>query len=83
MQIEQFLMEEPDVTVNVGVIGVNMAHMPKRADVIQREFEAVLDMYRENIVKPHVDRTYPLEKAPEAHHYIQDRKNIGKVVLTL
>ena len=30
-----------------------------------------------------VDRAFPLEEGPEAHRYIQDRKNIGKVVLTM
>jgi NADPH:quinone reductase-like Zn-dependent oxidoreductase len=28
-----------------------------------------------------VDRTFPFERAAEAHHYIQDRKNLGKVLL--
>lgn len=68
---------------NVGVIGVNMAHMPKRPDVISHEFAAILDMYSRGIVKPHVDKVFPAEQAAAAHHYIQDRKNVGKIVLTI
>ena len=31
---------------------------------------------------PVVARTFPLEKAADAHRFIQSRQNIGKVVLT-
>lgn len=67
---------------NVGVIGVNMAHMAKRADIISHEFEAILDLYRQGVARPHVDKVFPAEQAAAAHHYIQDRKNVGKIVLT-
>jgi NADPH:quinone reductase-like Zn-dependent oxidoreductase len=36
----------------------------------------------EGWVRPHVDRSFRLEDAGEAHAYIEDRRNIGKVVLT-
>ena len=32
-------------------------------------------------IAPLIGATFPLERAAEAHHFIQDRKNIGKVVL--
>ena len=32
-------------------------------------------------MKPVVDQIFPFERAAEAHHYIQDRKNFGKVLL--
>jgi NADPH:quinone reductase-like Zn-dependent oxidoreductase len=31
---------------------------------------------------PVVARTFPLERAADAHRFIQSRQNIGKVVLT-
>ena len=31
---------------------------------------------------PIVARTFPLDRAADAHRYIQSRSNIGKVVLT-
>jgi NADPH:quinone reductase-like Zn-dependent oxidoreductase len=67
---------------NVAVIGVNMAHMVKRPDVIAQEFAAILELYGQGVLKPYVDKAFPVEQAAAAHHYIQDRKNIGKVVLT-
>jgi NADPH:quinone reductase-like Zn-dependent oxidoreductase len=33
-------------------------------------------------VRPHVDRAFTFEQVGEAHRYIEDRKNIGKIVLT-
>jgi NADPH:quinone reductase-like Zn-dependent oxidoreductase len=30
-----------------------------------------------------VGKTFPLAQAAEAHRYIHDRKNIGKVILTI
>jgi len=33
-------------------------------------------------VRHHVDKTFPFDKAAEAHAYIEARRNIGKVVLT-
>ena len=33
-------------------------------------------------IQPVVARTFPLDKAAEAHRFIQSRQNIGKVVLT-
>jgi len=33
-------------------------------------------------LSPVVARTFPLEQAGDAHRFIQNRSNIGKVVLT-
>ena len=33
-------------------------------------------------LQPIVARTFPLERAADAHRFIQSRANIGKVVLT-
>jgi NADPH:quinone reductase-like Zn-dependent oxidoreductase len=34
-----------------------------------------------SVVKPKIARTFVFDEAPDAHHFIQDRKNIGKVLL--
>jgi NADPH2:quinone reductase len=36
---------------------------------------------RDGAIAPHVDRVFPLTEAAAAHHYLQDRKNLGKVLL--
>ena len=40
-------------------------------------------LYAEGKVKPRVSATFPLEKAAEALEMMQDRKVLGKVVVTM
>jgi NADPH:quinone reductase-like Zn-dependent oxidoreductase len=67
---------------NRAVIGVNMNPFAKRApEKLAAEMEALMGMYAENKLHPHIDLTVPPEKAGEAHQYIHDRKNKGKVLI--
>lgn len=66
---------------NKAVIGVNLGHLWNEIPMMSGWMEQILTWAREKKITPHVDRTFPFEKAAEAHHYIQDRKNIGKVLL--
>ena len=38
-------------------------------------------LYEAGQIKPHIGATFPLEQAAAAHHFIHDRKNLGKVLL--
>ena len=38
-------------------------------------------MIQEGHVTPIVGKVFPFDKACDAHQYIQDRKNLGKVLL--
>ena len=51
--------------------------------VVRPQVEALLGYAREGRLRPRVDRTFSLEDAAAAHRYIHERRNIGKVVLTL
>lgn len=66
---------------NKAVMGVNLGHLWERADLLQTWLRQIVAWYDEALFRPHVDRTFKFENAAEAHHYIQDRKNIGKVLL--
>ena len=41
----------------------------------------VLQGVDEGWVRPHVDKVFSFEQAGDAHAYIENRKNIGKVIL--
>ena len=41
----------------------------------------LLSWIDEGKINPHVDKVFSKEQASDAHHYIQDRKNIGKVLI--
>ena len=45
--------------------------------------DEIFRMYAAGKIKPVIAKTIPLEQAAEAHQYIHDRKNIGKVILTV
>jgi synaptic vesicle membrane protein VAT-1 len=71
----------PLVNRNKSVFGVNLGHMWHEAEMIASWMQALLQGVADGWVRPHVDKTFPLARVGEAHAYIEDRKNIGKVVL--
>jgi NADPH:quinone reductase-like Zn-dependent oxidoreductase len=45
------------------------------------ELDQVLKLLDRKLLRPVVDRTFPLERLREAHQYLEDRKQLGKVVI--
>ena len=66
---------------NKGAFGVNMGRMWDQIHRLRPWMEQILELWRAGITRPVVDRTFPFVEAPASHHYIQDRKNQGKVLL--
>lgn len=69
------------MNANRLVAGVNMGHLWGEVDMLQAQMRQLLTLYGEGLVRPRVDRVFPFAEAADAHRYIQDRKNVGKVVL--
>jgi len=67
---------------NRAVAGVNLGRMWDRAELLATWLGRILAWWSEGKVRPHVDRAFPFDEAPAAHGYIQDRRNVGKVLLT-
>jgi len=71
----------PLLNKNRGVFGLNLGHMwhePEKVAVWMRD---ILRGIGEGWVRPYVDRTFSFEEVGAAHKYLEERKNIGKVVL--
>ncbi len=66
---------------NRGVFGVNLGHLWHESGKTVSWMNLILDGVEDGWVRPYVDKTFPLEEAAKAHRYIEERKNIGKVVL--
>ena len=49
--------------------------------VVSEEERRLIALHEAGRIKPPVDRTFRFEEAAAAHHYIHDRKAVGKVVL--
>ncbi|PIE40578.1 MAG: alcohol dehydrogenase [Gammaproteobacteria bacterium] len=67
---------------NKGVFGVNMGHLWHEHQKIRIWMNAILEGYSQGWVRPYVDKSFSFENAGDAHVYIEERRNIGKVVLT-
>jgi synaptic vesicle membrane protein VAT-1 len=65
---------------NRTVSGVNVGHLWSAPDVLQPQMETLLKMLTDGKLKPRVDKVFPLSKAADAHRYLQERKNVGKVL---
>jgi len=66
---------------NRGVHGVNLGHLWHRVDRMRGMLEQIVELTRTGVLKPVIDRSFSFDDAAQAHTYIQDRKNFGKVLL--
>jgi NADPH:quinone reductase-like Zn-dependent oxidoreductase len=67
---------------NRGVFGLHVGHLWTERSRLGPIMEMLMSELRAQRLQPVVARTFPLEKAADAHRFIQSRQNIGKVVLT-
>jgi len=54
------------------------AYMGRKADLL-----TILSLVEAGKLKPVVDQALPLAEAPQAHRLLEDRRQFGKVVLTI
>lgn len=51
---------------------------------LTQEFMENIDPYFESgVIRPIIDRTFPLAEVKEAHEYMEANKNVGKIILTV
>ncbi|HEY5054029.1 MAG TPA: medium chain dehydrogenase/reductase family protein [Solirubrobacterales bacterium] len=66
---------------NKGVFGLNMLHWWDREGSLERLTEPLLADLAEGRLDPVVAEAFPFERAGDAHKFIAERRNVGKVVL--
>ena len=69
------------INANKGVFGVNVGHLWGESDRLRSWGEQLLDLWTQGVIKPKIAQSFKFDDAAAAHHFIQDRKNIGKVLL--
>lgn len=67
---------------NRGVFGLHVGHLWTERARLLPLMEMLLSELAAGRLQPVVAKTFPLERAADAHRFIQSRTNIGKVVLT-
>ena len=65
---------------NKGVFGLNMLKWWDAEQSLDRAIEPILAGLGKEYV-PVIAEAFPFERAPDAHRYIAERRNVGKVVL--
>jgi NADPH:quinone reductase-like Zn-dependent oxidoreductase len=66
---------------NKGVFGLNMLSWWDREGSLDRVTEPLLEGLKKGELNPVVAEAFPFDRAGDAHRFIAERKNIGKVVL--
>lgn len=68
---------------NKGIHGLNLAHLFTERDLHRKAMSTLRALLVEGKIRPTVDRTFPLtaKGAAQAHDYLHERRNFGKVVL--
>ena len=69
------------MNANKGVFGVNLGHLWGEFDRMRGWIDQLMGLWENGVIKPRIARVFSFDEAPAAHHFIQDRKNIGKVLL--
>lgn len=70
------------MNTNRGVMGFNLGHLWDRGELLSASIKEILHRVVAGDFQPVVDKTFPLEKAGEAHAFLHAHKNFGKVLLT-
>ncbi len=68
---------------NQGVFGVHLLYLKEKEALLRPALEEIFSGMLDGRWTPVMDRSFPLTRdgAVEAHHFLHDRKNLGKVVL--
>jgi NADPH:quinone reductase-like Zn-dependent oxidoreductase len=68
---------------NRGVFGLNLGHLWDERRKLADAMTLLLQEIGAGRLRPVIAQTFPLDRAADAHRFIQSRANIGKVVLTV
>jgi NADPH:quinone reductase-like Zn-dependent oxidoreductase len=66
---------------NRSVMGLNLLKWWDARGSLEDVTGPLVELVQRGVVRPVVAATFPFSQAPSAHRYIQERKNVGKVVL--
>lgn len=73
----------PMVRHSSGVLAFHLLWMWRDGVDLRPEAQRLIDLIEtKKIARPRVDRVFSFDEVAEAHQYIHDRRNVGKVLLT-
>ncbi|XP_072522839.1 synaptic vesicle membrane protein VAT-1 homolog [Salminus brasiliensis] len=66
---------------NKAVCGFHLGYLDDEFPLIARVLQTLLELYKQGEIKPRIDSTYHFEQVADAMRRMQERNNIGKVIL--
>jgi NADPH:quinone reductase-like Zn-dependent oxidoreductase len=66
---------------NKGVFGLNMLSWWDAEGTLDRVIQPLIPALGDGVLKPVVAAAFSFDQAPDAHRFIAERRNVGKVVL--
>lgn len=70
------------MSASKAVIGLNMLTLWDHAGTLEPWITPLREMLDDRTIVPVVAEAFPFDRAPDAHRFIAERRNVGKVVLT-
>uniref|UniRef100_A0A1A8JH30 Vesicle amine transport protein 1 homolog (T californica) n=1 Tax=Nothobranchius kuhntae TaxID=321403 RepID=A0A1A8JH30_NOTKU len=67
---------------NKSVCGFHLGYLDGETELIAQVMNTILELHQQGKIKPHIDSTWHLEQVGDAMRKMQERNNVGKVVLT-
>jgi NADPH:quinone reductase-like Zn-dependent oxidoreductase len=65
---------------NRTVSGVNLGHLFGEYTLVGETMRELLQLFQEGRIAPKVDRVFPLDEGAAAHRFLEERRNVGKVL---
>lgn len=66
---------------NRAVCGFYLASLNDEGELVRGVVARLLALYNQGHIKPHIDSVWPFEKVADAMRQLQEKKNVGKVIL--
>jgi len=67
---------------NKGIFGLNMLTLSENPQLLSSIMDEICLMFENKKLNTHISKSFDFENAADAHQFLHDRKNIGKVILT-
>lgn len=66
---------------NRAVCGFHLGYLEGEVELVSGVVSRLLKLYNEGRIKPHIDSVWPFDKVVDAMKQMQEKKNVGKVLL--
>ncbi|VFV22007.1 synaptic vesicle membrane protein vat-1 [Lynx pardinus] len=66
---------------NRAVCGFHLGYLEGEVELVSGVVARLLALYNQGRIKPHIDSVWPFEKVADAMRQMQEKKNVGKVLL--